>query len=297
MMGALAGALVAIRVHGPGPVVLVLALFGRGARRRALGRHRRAAALLARRRHRHQLAAARLRRRAAARVPLNNVWIIQEHGADSVRLAESDPISLARAPAAVRALPGLQRRTGFLARGRARVRRWRLLLTQPLGLPAPHPRAQPGCRAAAPASAPRCSAGAIVLSGAFAGLAGGVMLTGTAYRLSPTFANNVGWTGLLVALVAATTRRRDRHRVALRRADAGSFLSTAGSPPISVRSCRRSSCSESCSRPRCTPPVVIVSCAASLALGEALLPRSRSRVRGARSRRIIRRRSCRARCT
>jgi len=41
-----------------------------------------------------------------------------------------------------------------------------------------------------------------VVSGACAGLAGGVMLTGQAYRITPTFSNNVGWNGLLVALVA-----------------------------------------------------------------------------------------------
>jgi general nucleoside transport system permease protein len=43
---------------------------------------------------------------------------------------------------------------------------------------------------------------AIMISGATAGLAGGVMLTGTAYRITPTISNNVGWNGLLVALVA-----------------------------------------------------------------------------------------------
>ena len=43
---------------------------------------------------------------------------------------------------------------------------------------------------------------AVVLCGAFAGLAGGVMLTGQAHRLTPGFSNNVGWDGLLVALVA-----------------------------------------------------------------------------------------------
>jgi simple sugar transport system permease protein len=47
-------------------------------------------------------------------------------------------------------------------------------------------------------------ASAIALSGAFAGLAGAAMLAGgTAnYRYTPGFANNVGWEGLLVALVA-----------------------------------------------------------------------------------------------
>lgn len=45
-------------------------------------------------------------------------------------------------------------------------------------------------------------ASALVLSGAFAGLAGGVILTGTAMRVNPGVANNYGWEGLLVALVA-----------------------------------------------------------------------------------------------
>ncbi|MCX6519581.1 MAG: ABC transporter permease [Actinobacteria bacterium] len=47
-------------------------------------------------------------------------------------------------------------------------------------------------------------ASALMLSGAFAGLAGATMLAaGTAnYRYTPGFANNVGWEGLLVALVA-----------------------------------------------------------------------------------------------
>jgi simple sugar transport system permease protein len=43
---------------------------------------------------------------------------------------------------------------------------------------------------------------AIMISGATAGLAGGVVLTGQAYRITPTISNNIGWNGLLVALVA-----------------------------------------------------------------------------------------------
>ncbi|HUC33201.1 MAG TPA: hypothetical protein VMS14_07340, partial [Ilumatobacteraceae bacterium] len=45
---------------------------------------------------------------------------------------------------------------------------------------------------------------ALALGGAFAGLAGAAMLaSGTAnYRFTPGFSNNVGWEGLLVALVA-----------------------------------------------------------------------------------------------
>ena len=48
---------------------------------------------------------------------------------------------------------------------------------------------------------------ALVLSGAFAGLAGAAMLTGGGYafgnyQMVPGFSANIGWTGLLVALVA-----------------------------------------------------------------------------------------------
>ncbi len=43
---------------------------------------------------------------------------------------------------------------------------------------------------------------ALLLSGAFAGLAGGIMLTGTVFRIQAGFSNNVGYDGLLVALVA-----------------------------------------------------------------------------------------------
>lgn len=54
-------------------------------------------------------------------------------------------------------------------------------------------------------SAARFGMGSMLVSGALAGLAGAFMLTGGdfgAYRYSPGFAVNIGWTGLLVALVS-----------------------------------------------------------------------------------------------
>ena len=54
-------------------------------------------------------------------------------------------------------------------------------------------------------SAARFGMGSMLISGALAGLAGAFMLTGGdfgAYRFSPGFAVNIGWTGLLVALVS-----------------------------------------------------------------------------------------------
>jgi ABC-type uncharacterized transport system permease subunit len=44
--------------------------------------------------------------------------------------------------------------------------------------------------------------GALLLSGAFAGFAGTVMLTGTVFRMQPGFSSGVGFDGLLVALIA-----------------------------------------------------------------------------------------------
>lgn len=53
-------------------------------------------------------------------------------------------------------------------------------------------------------AAARMGTRALFLSGAFAGLAGAMMLSGggSAYRLTPGFSTNIGWQGLLVALLA-----------------------------------------------------------------------------------------------
>ncbi|MGC0416524.1 ABC transporter permease [Embleya sp. AB8] len=74
--------------------------------------------------------------------------------------------------------------------------------------------------------------GALLVSGAFAGLAGGVMLTGNGHRMQDGFADNVGFDGLLVALVA-----RDKPLLAVPVAlffgalrAGGGFLSATGVP-------------------------------------------------------------------
>ncbi|EXG79693.1 ABC transporter permease [Cryptosporangium arvum] len=50
--------------------------------------------------------------------------------------------------------------------------------------------------------APWAGGMALALSGAFAGLAGAVILSGQVFRLQPALSNNFGWDGLLVALIA-----------------------------------------------------------------------------------------------
>src|SRR3546814_19294051 len=44
--------------------------------------------------------------------------------------------------------------------------------------------------------------GALVMSGAFAGLAGGVVFAGTAFRIQPGYSANIGNDGLLCPLIA-----------------------------------------------------------------------------------------------
>ncbi len=63
----------------------------------------------------------------------------------------------------------------------------------------------PMAAATAGVSVATVGATALILSGAFAGVAGGVMLTGTSFRLQPGFSQNVGYDGLLVALIARSS--------------------------------------------------------------------------------------------
>jgi general nucleoside transport system permease protein len=202
MIGALAGALVAIRIHGPGPLVLVAALVAA-----ALGGAIWAgiAALLRFSRGVDIVISSLLLVFVAGQLlnySLDSVWIIQEHGADSVRLAESAQLSAhVRLPRLGR-YPGPNVGTGLLlALGLALIA-WVLLARSRWGYRLRALGLNPAAAHRAGISAALLGGAAIVISGAFAGLAGGVMLTGNAYRLTPAFANNVGWTGLLVALVA-----------------------------------------------------------------------------------------------
>jgi simple sugar transport system permease protein len=231
-VGALAGAMVAIRVGGPGPLVLVAALAAA-----ALGGALWAgiAALLRYWRGIDIVIGSLLLVFVAGQLlayAVNSRWLVQEHGPAAQRQAESAPL-----PSGVRLprlghYPNANVGAGFLlALGLAVVlavalarTRWGFRL-RILG----H---NPVAARRAGISAAVVGAAAIVLSGACAGLAGGVMLTGTAFRLTPAFSNNVGWTGLLVALVARNDVGAAVATALLFGAlDAGGgFLSTVGIP-------------------------------------------------------------------
>jgi general nucleoside transport system permease protein len=230
MMGALAGALVAIRLHGPGPLVLIVAL-GAAAVGGAVWAG--IAALLRYWRGVDVVISSLLLTFVAGQLlsyAVNNEWIIQEHGSTTGRLAESAPI-----PSNVRLghlghYPHDNAGAGFLLAIALAVivavvlarSRWGFRL-RILGL-------NPVAARRAGINAALIGGAAIVLSGAFAGLAGGVVLTSTAYRLTPTISNNIGWSGLLVALVARNNPGAAVATALLFGAAVagGSFLSTAG---------------------------------------------------------------------
>ena len=232
MMGALAGALVAIRLDWPGPIVLVLALVAAAAGGAIWAG---IAALLKYWRGVDIVIGSLLLIFVAGQIlgyAVNNQWIIQERGAGSARQAESDQLSshvrLPRIGHYPNANVGSGVILGLVLAALVAVlmarSRWGFRL-RILGL-------NPVAARRAGISAALVGGTAIVLSGAFAGLAGGVMLTGSAYRLTPAFSNNVGWTGLLVALVARNDSGTAVATALLFGAleAGGSFLSTAGIP-------------------------------------------------------------------
>ena len=201
-IGATCGAFVALRVHPAGVPVLILALAAA-----ALGGALWAGicALLRFWRGVGVVISSLLLIFVAYQVlsyALSSPRLLQEHAAGNATLNESDQLSPAVQLHRFGAYPRFNFGTGLLiALGLTMVigvfmtrTKWGFRIRM-LGLN-PVVAKRSGVRAALLGSV------AIMISGATAGLAGGVMLTGQAYRITPTISNNVGWNGLLVALVA-----------------------------------------------------------------------------------------------
>ncbi|MCF8528248.1 MAG: hypothetical protein K9G24_02775 [Candidatus Nanopelagicales bacterium] len=201
VIGATVGATVAIYLHGPGPLVLIVTLFGA-----ALGGAAWAAvaALLFYWRGVPVVISTLLLIYIAYQVVFYAVtqpWFLMETGRN-VAAPQSDQIRPDAWLPRIGEYPGLNFSlmvviAVVLAIGTKVVldrTTWGFRLRM-LGL-------NRNAARRAGVSAVLLGSGALMISGAFAGLAGGALLTGGNHRLQPGISENVGWDGLLVALVA-----------------------------------------------------------------------------------------------
>jgi ABC-type uncharacterized transport system permease subunit len=133
---------------------------------------------------------------------LNKPYLLQETRENVQLLPQSDRLPASEQITRLGAPPGFSVSSGiFLALLLVGVvlfalsrTRWGFRLKM-LGM-------NPNAARAAGVSIAAVGGGALILSGAFAGLAGGVIFTGTAFRIQPGFSTNMGNDGLLVALIA-----------------------------------------------------------------------------------------------
>jgi ABC-type uncharacterized transport system permease subunit len=201
-IGAMTAAFVALKVHPHGPGVLVLALIA-GAVGGALWAG--ICALLRFWRGIDVVISSLLLIFVAGQLlsySLSTSKLLQEHGTGGAQLSESDQLSSKVQLPRFGEYPHLNFSLGLILALLLAVviaiftmrTKWGFRLRM-LGL-------NPVAAKRAGVSAALYGSLAIMISGACAGFAGGVMLTGQAYRITPTISNNVGWNGLLVALVA-----------------------------------------------------------------------------------------------
>ncbi|MCW2870620.1 ABC transporter permease [Actinacidiphila oryziradicis] len=239
LVGALAGAWVALRLAVPGPVLLVLTLVTAAL---AGGAWAALSSLMHRWRDVNVVVSTLLMTFIAAQLvayAVNTPWLLQESRVGNATVSSaSNQIPAGALLGSAGSYPGLQVNGGVfiaviaavvLALALARSR-WGFRLKM-LGLN-PRTAQHAGVRTGALGGA------ALAVSGAFAGLAGAVLLTspvGT-NRLEPGISDNIGWDGLLVALVA-----RNQPLLAIPVAllfgvlrSGGSFLAATGVPSFLV---------------------------------------------------------------
>ncbi|MEV4381567.1 ABC transporter permease [Streptosporangium sp. NPDC049644] len=239
LIGALFGAWVGLRLAVPGPVLLVIVLLAA-----ALGGGAWAAlsALMYRIRGVNIVVSTLLMIFIAQQLvafAVNTPWLLQESRiGDGVVSPQSNPLPAGALLGSIGEYPNLQVNGGLLLAlvGTAVVAvalarsRWGFRLTM-LGLN-PLAAKHAGVRVNA------LGGMALAISGAFAGLAGAVLLTSPVgvNRLQPGMSMNIGWDGMLVALVA-----RNRPLLAVPVAllfgvlrSGGGFLAATGVPPFLV---------------------------------------------------------------
>jgi ABC-type uncharacterized transport system permease subunit len=202
MIGALCGAFVAFKVGGPPAVILPLSLLGAAAGGALWAG---IAALLRFWRGVDVVISTLLLNFIAVEVlsfAVNKSWLLQETTSNTQKLPQSDRLAGSYQITRLGSPPDFSVSSGiFLALALVAVvafvlarTRWGFRLRM-LGL-------NPNAARTAGVSMAVVGSSALLLSGAFAGLAGGVMFTGTVFRIQPGISANVGFDGLLCALIA-----------------------------------------------------------------------------------------------
>lgn len=133
---------------------------------------------------------------------VNKPWLLQATSSNNLMLAQSDLLAESARIPAIGSVPGFSMSTGVIlalvlavwvsfALGRTK---WGFHLKM-IGL-------NPTAAKAAGVSIVAVGGFSLVLSGAVAGVAGGVLFGATTYRIQPGFSNWIGYYGLLIALIA-----------------------------------------------------------------------------------------------
>lgn len=204
-VGAMAGAAVGLKVHGPGPLMIGLVLLAS-----ALGGALWAgiAAWMRYVRNVNETISTLLLNFVAFEIlsyVVSRPWLLQEHFTGKFALA-ANPVS-DNLPANTQ-LPALVQGEGYLLTSAVLVAvllavagHWALTRSS-WGFRLRSFGANPRAAQAAGVSAGVTGGGALMISGAAAGLGGGLLLVSLVPFLQPAFSNNYGWDGLLVGLVA-----------------------------------------------------------------------------------------------
>ncbi len=201
VIGATIGATVAIFLHGPGPLVLVVALLGAAVGGAAWAA---VAALLYYWRGVPVVISTLLLVYIAYQVVFYAVtqpWLLQESG-QNVASPQSDLIRSDAWLPRVGEYPGLNFSSMVVIAVLLAIGAKVVLDRTTLGFRLRMLGLNPKAARRAGVSAVLLGSTALMISGAFAGFVGGALLTGGSHRLQPGISENVGWDGLLVALVA-----------------------------------------------------------------------------------------------
>ncbi|MDO1485115.1 ABC transporter permease [Rhodococcus rhodochrous] len=204
LLGAMGGTFIALRLPGPPLLVIPVSLLAGAALGGLLAA---VSALLYRIRQVNIVVSTLLLSFVAVQVvsfAVSTPWLLQEPrgSANATAAAQSALIPADYRMPAFGQSPGLSIGLGLVLALVATVAVWALLSRSTLGFRLDMIGLNPVTARHAGVRVALIGTGALVASGAFAGLAGAVIVESSAFRLQPAVSNNYGWDGLLVALIA-----------------------------------------------------------------------------------------------